>query len=48
MYTLCGKKGCKCPEVEYDNDGNVHITDDYGGHVKLSPEEIKILIEKES
>ena len=41
---LC-KEGSCCPEVVVDND-TVVITDDDGGRVKLTTEQIRILWEK--
>jgi len=32
---LCGVQGC-CPSVDFDNPGEVHLKDDFGGHVKLT------------
>ena len=36
--TLCGSPGCKCPVVDFTEDGVV-ITDDYGGEVILTTRE---------
>ena len=38
--TLCGSPGCKCPVVEFTEEGVV-ITDDYGGEVHLTVREAK-------
>ena len=40
--TLCGSPGCKCPVVDFTEDGVV-ITDDYGGEVTLTTTEAKQL-----
>lgn len=41
-FSLC--ESCeKCPEVVVEDDV-YHITDDYGGHVKLTRDEIDTLI----
>lgn len=42
---LCGGKSC-CPEINFDDDGNSVITDDFGGSVKLTAEELSILLLK--
>lgn len=42
---LCGGKSC-CPEINFDNDGNAVLTDDFGGSVKLTAEEVSILTEQ--
>ena len=39
--TLCGKGRC-CPVAKIDGD-TVTITDDYGGSVRLTTEQIKVL-----
>lgn len=46
IYMLCGKPGCKCAKVYEHQDGGIIINDDYGGSVKLSKDELEILIEK--
>lgn len=34
--TLCGNKNCgSCPDVEIKDDGNVHITDDWGAQISM-------------
>lgn len=38
---LC-KKGSCCPKVEFDSDG-ISISDDFGGKVKLTFDEAKML-----
>ncbi len=43
ILTLC-QSGC-CPTVEIKQD-KVLIQDDYGGKVTLTPEQLKILVEK--
>lgn len=43
VLTLC-QTGC-CPTVEIEHN-TVLIKDDYGGKVTLTPEELKILVEK--
>jgi len=43
-FNLC-KEGSCCPEVVVDN-GIVIITDDDGGKVQLTKEQVKILWEK--
>jgi hypothetical protein len=39
---LCGGKSC-CPEINFDDSGNAIVTDDFGGSVKLTEEEVLIL-----
>lgn len=39
---LC-KKGSCCPKVITDESGNIKITDDFGGEVKLDNEEVDML-----
>lgn len=46
IYTLCGKKGCSCPQVISHEDGGITINDDYGGSVRLTKEELRILREQ--
>ena len=40
--TLCGSPGCKCPVVNFTNEG-VIITDDYGGKVTLTTSQAILL-----
>ncbi len=40
------KKGCKCAQVYGHLDGGVTINDDYGGSVRLSKEELEILVKQ--
>ncbi len=42
-FMLCGEGKC-CPEVEVDND-KIVITDDDGGKVTLTREQVRILWE---
>jgi len=42
-FKLCGEGKC-CPEVEVNKD-EIVITDDDGGRVKLTREQVKILWE---
>ena len=42
-FKLCGEGKC-CPEVEVKND-EIVITDDFGGKVKLTREQVRILLE---
>jgi len=42
-FTLCSEGKC-CPEVVVDNE-TVHITDDDGGRVKLTRDQVRILWE---
>jgi len=42
--TLCGSPGCKCPVVNFTEEG-LTITDDYGGSVQLTTREAKQLAE---
>lgn len=44
-FTACNPPGCRCPDVEYDN-GLVTILDDYGGTVKLSLNELELIVTK--
>jgi len=40
---MCANKTC-CPVIqEAEDSGNYQITDDYGGKVKLTKEELKLL-----
>lgn len=41
-YTLCGRNSC-CPVVTQINDDEFTITDDFGGSVKLTTEQVKLL-----
>jgi hypothetical protein len=42
-YKMCANKTC-CPVIQESEDsGNYQITDDYGGKVKLTKEELKLL-----
>ena len=43
-FSLCAKNSC-CPEVEIV-DNNVTISDDFGGKVTLSKEEVNMLLEE--
>lgn len=43
-FNLCSEGKC-CPEVVVDND-TVVVTDDDGGQVKLTKEQVRILWEK--
>jgi hypothetical protein len=38
-YTLCGRGAC-CPTLIDNEDGTFTITDDYGGKVKLTKEQL--------
>jgi hypothetical protein len=45
-YVLCGKRGCKCAQVYEHRDGGVTINDDYGGSVRLTKDELGVLVKK--
>lgn len=38
VVTLCGTQGC-CPTVDFTDPSTVVIRDDFGGSVKLTPEQ---------
>lgn len=42
---LCGRRGHNacCPIIEKDEEGNVIITDDYNGKVKMTVEEASLI-----
>jgi len=44
-YTLCGSPGCRCAKIKKNQDGTWTITDDSGGSVILTLEELTILQE---
>jgi hypothetical protein len=44
-FTACSPPGCRCPDVEFDN-GLVTISDDYGGKVKLTIDELEYIASK--
>ena len=41
-YNLCGRGAC-CPHLHDNEDGTFTITDDYGGKVKLTKDELQQL-----
>ena len=41
---LC-KKGSCCPKVIQEDEGTVRITDDFGGEIKLTSDELDMLSE---
>jgi hypothetical protein len=41
---LCRKNSC-CPKVITEESGNIKITDDFGGEVKLTKDEVEMLKE---
>ena len=41
VFMCCGKAGC--PSVEIDQEGLVNISDDFGGCVKMKPEEAELI-----
>ena len=41
--TLCGRNGSCCPVVTQSADGGYEITDDYGGRVVLTAEQMRLL-----
>jgi hypothetical protein len=44
-FKACKPPSCGCPDVEYDN-GLVTVTDDWGGKVKLTMQELAFIAEK--
>lgn len=42
-FTLCGRNGNCCPVVTQTNEQEFIITDDFGGSVKLTTEQVKLL-----
>jgi hypothetical protein len=44
-FTLCNPPRCNCPDVLYD-DGTIMITDDYGGKIKLSMDDLEEIVER--
>ena len=37
---LCGcRKGSNCPTITPNSDGNINITDDFGGKIQITEEE---------
>jgi len=42
--TLCGSPGCKCPEANFTPSVLI-ITDDYGGKVVLTEEQVTLLVD---
>jgi len=42
-FTLCGRPGTCCPVVEQLDDSTYRITDDHGGSVLITPEQMVLL-----
>jgi hypothetical protein len=41
--TLCNPNaGCRCPVIEFSDESEVFITDDYNGKVKLTKDQAKM------
>jgi hypothetical protein len=42
-FTLCGRPGTCCPVVEQTSDTEYTITDDFGGSVKITQEQMALM-----
>lgn len=42
-YTLCGRNGSCCPVVEQVDDDTYRVTDDHGGSVLLTNEQVCLM-----
>lgn len=42
-YTLCGRNGSCCPVVTQSDADEYTITDDHGGSVRLTTEQVKLM-----
>ncbi len=42
-YTLCGRNGSCCPVVTQTSEQEYTISDDYGGVVRLTAEQVELL-----
>lgn len=42
-FTMCGRPGACCPVAKIYNNGEIIITDDYGGIVKVTKEQLLVL-----
>ena len=46
-YVLCAPPRCSCPEIWIDTEKRIiDITDDYEGKVKLTFDEMQMLVDK--
>jgi len=45
-FTMCGRPGKCCPVAKVYDDGKIIITDDYGGKVTITKEQLLSLVEQ--